>query len=235
MLNIRYLLIGYWYDGLQAAPYRPDMPTPGFLAQALDVGRYPWLHRVHQTKRGITIIENSAALPRAWTVQRLIPCQDTEEVISRLWDATTPFDPSREAYVMRGNVGPSQADLDKIMTGLTPGTARITERRYDRLRLEVSAPKGPTFLVVSEAMYPGWWARLDGQLTPIYTVNAVLRGIYIPQGTHQLYLRYLPSGFVLGLKIGLLFALVWFIWALYAVIATLRLRRTQRLRRKSCP
>ena len=225
MLNIRYLLIGYWYDGVQAAPYRQDMPTPGLLAEMLEPGRYPWLHRRHQTRRGITIFENSAALPRAWTVQRLIPCRDHDEVIARLWDEKAPFDPAREAYVMRGNVGASQAELDKIMTGLTPGTVRITERRDDRMRLEVSAPKGPTFLVISEAMYPGWWARLDGQLVPIYITDAVLRGIYIPQGTHQLYLRYLPSGFVLGLKISLLFALVWLIWVIYAVIASLRLRR----------
>jgi hypothetical protein len=33
--------------------------------------------------------------------------------------------------------------------------------------------------------YPGWQARIDGNLTPLYRANVALRGIVVPPGKHR--------------------------------------------------
>ena len=63
--------------------------------------------------------------------------------------------------------------------------------------------------MLSETWYPGWWARVNGLLAPIYRVNAVLRGIVVPQGRSEVYLRYLPTGFKQGAVLSLGFGLIW--------------------------
>lgn len=207
MLNVRYLMAGHWFDGRWPVANRPGLPTPPLLAQMLEPGRYPWLRPVHTTPRGVTILENSRALPRAWCVGRLIPTRSPDESIARIW-RDPAFDPAIKACVTWSDRRPFiGAPIE-----LTTATVRITRQRPDRLTLEVDAPRGPAFVVLSEAWYPGWWARLDGRLVPIHNVNAMLRGIEVPPGRHELYLRYLPEGLVRGIKISLAFAAAWAGW-----------------------
>jgi hypothetical protein len=214
LLGVRYLIVGHWgLVGDWPPPYRTDMAKPKFLSEIEQPGRYPWLLKRHVTKLGTTIFENMRALPLAWMVDRLTVCASPWDAIDRLWRKTEAgrpaFDPLKEALVVGPEIGPR---LDALRQGLKPGTARITGRKADRLWLKVSAPQGPSFLVLSEACAPGWWARLDGRLTPIYSANANLRGLFIPRGEHKLYLRYLPLGFTRGAKISLAFAILFAGW-----------------------
>ncbi|CAM1353274.1 YfhO family protein [Tenacibaculum insulae] len=50
------------------------------------------------------------------------------------------------------------------------------------------------FAVFSEIYYKdGWNAYIDGQKTPHYRVNYVLRGMEIPKGTHEIIFKYEPK------------------------------------------
>lgn len=207
MLNIRYLLVGHWFGGRDWIDYKPGLPQPPLLARMLEPRRYPWLRPVHTTPRGVTILENTRALPRAWSVSRLIPTRTPDEAAERIW-SDAAFDPAREAFVTWAD----GRDAERAPGELTTATVRITQHSADRLTLAVEAPRGPAFVVIGEAWYPGWWARLDGRLVPIHHADAMLRGIEVPPGRHELYLRYLPQGLVRGAKVSLVFALFWIGW-----------------------
>ena len=46
-------------------------------------------------------------------------------------------------------------------------------------------------LVLSEIYYkPGWRAYVNGEETPVYQTNHILRSIYLPSGEHQIEFRY---------------------------------------------
>ena len=53
-------------------------------------------------------------------------------------------------------------------------------------------------LVLSEAVFPGWIARLDGREVPIHEVNFGMRGVVIPAGSHELDFVYRPWSVYLG-------------------------------------
>lgn len=221
MLNVRYLPVGHWFNGWwPIPPYSPALPETEFMKTITTPGRFPWLERRHQTRRGVTIFENTAALPRAWSVSRLIPAASPQAIVQRLW-SDEPFDPAREAFFEADDRLAQAASREAFTTA----TVRVTRREADKLWLKVSASAGPAFVVLSEAWYPGWWARLDGQPIPIHRVNATLRGLRIPQGEHEIYLRFLPDGFIKGLAISLLFAAAWLAWVGWAMIQLRRRRR----------
>ena len=53
---------------------------------------------------------------------------------------------------------------------------------------------GQRLAVLSEIYYPyGWKATIDGKETTIYRVNYMLRAIILPEGEHQLVLRFEPD------------------------------------------
>jgi uncharacterized membrane protein YfhO len=43
---------------------------------------------------------------------------------------------------------------------------------------------------LSEIWDPGWEATIDGKETEVYRANAVLRGVIVTPGTHEIVLTY---------------------------------------------
>ncbi|MBK5208100.1 MAG: YfhO family protein [Flavobacteriaceae bacterium] len=61
------------------------------------------------------------------------------------------------------------------------------------------------FAVFSEIYYKdGWNAYIDGNLTPHYRVNYVLRGLEIPKGTHKIEFKFEPTVIKQGSSITLI-------------------------------
>ncbi len=58
------------------------------------------------------------------------------------------------------------------------------------------------FAVFSDIYYPyGWHAYIDGEETPIYKTNYLLRGIKIPAGDHKIVFEFHPEKFIKGDRI----------------------------------
>lgn len=74
-------------------------------------------------------------------------------------------------------------------------TATIQLLNYDVTRLSYqSKTEKEQFAVFSEIYYKdGWNAYVDGELTPYYRVNYVLRGMKIPSGKHNIEFKFEPK------------------------------------------
>lgn len=152
---------------------------------------YAPLNLVQENDEG-QIYRNPQVLPRAWLVHQVETIPDDTAQLDRL--ARADFDPAALAIVPEAipPLGrPSPADKVEPPT-YTPNTARV--------RASVGEP---ALLVLSDAYTDDWSVTVDGTPATLYRTNYVLRGVWLPQGTHELVFTYRPRSFVLGAGISL--------------------------------
>lgn len=127
---------------------------------------------------------NVAALGNAWFIDSIQWVNSPDEEIVALYD----FDPATTAIIdkeWKDKVGMEQvpasvaADNDGI---------RLVEYYPNSLKYEYTASqKRPA--VFSEVYYKTWKAYVDGEEVPLYRVNYILRGLTLPEGTHEVLLK----------------------------------------------
>lgn len=71
-------------------------------------------------------------------------------------------------------------------------------------RFAVPEGAGQRLLVFTERSEPGWQARFGGQTLPIVRVGGAVMGVLLGPGAGELELRYLPIGWRVGSRLGLL-------------------------------
>jgi hypothetical protein len=108
------------------------------------------------------------------------------------------FDPESEVVLE----GTPPAGVPPAGSGGTTGIA-LREQRPDRVLLFAQSAGGG-WLVLSDAYYPGWQARVDGSLTTIYPADAFLRAVWVPAGYHLIEFHYSPAVAQVGALISLL-------------------------------
>ena len=76
--------------------------------------------------------------------------------------------------------------------------------RYEpeRIVVNVSAPT-QGWLLLSDAWYPGWQARVDGKSTPVQRADVLFRAVAVPEGEHQVEWVFRPASFRLGVAVSL--------------------------------
>ena len=144
-----------------------------------------WWEAVYQ-KDNALVMRNRRALPRAWLVAEA-EAVDGEEALRRIrGESAHAFDPLRTALL---EVAP--AELPALAGGELPpeSAARIASYEPNRIVIETRATQ-PTMLVVSEIIYPGWEATIDGAAARIHPTNYLLRGVLMPAGEHRVEMRY---------------------------------------------
>ncbi len=90
-------------------------------------------------------------------------------------------------------------------------TVTLVSWRPEETRLTVQSAQ-PGYLVIGDLWYPGWTARVDGERTPILRAYTTLRAIQIPEGEHEVLMRYEPLSFRIGAGITLLALLALLAW-----------------------
>lgn len=83
-----------------------------------------------------------------------------------------------------------------VAVGRQPVTGNITphvEPGFSRVAATVDSPQ-PQLLVFRASWDPGWRATIDAQPVDIVRVNALLMGVSIPAGHHELVFSYWPRG-----------------------------------------
>lgn len=144
----------------------------------------------------VKIYENAAALPRAWIVHRtiLVAPGDLEAAKAQL--LKPDFSPASAAVVESDRL----LDLGHEAEATT--SAAVTLYSPEKVIVEATLSQ-EGLLVISDAMYPGWKAFVDGKETPIYYTNLFMRGVFLAPGKHQVEFIYRPDVLPLGLSITL--------------------------------
>jgi hypothetical protein len=131
--------------------------------------------------QGTIILQNNAALPRAFVVYRTVRTLSAAKAARSF--KRNKIDFSRQAIVEKG---PALKGTGR----LTP--ARITTYLPESVTLTLNA-KHRGLLVLSDAYFPGWHASLDGKEAPIYPANVAFRGVAVPPGRHTIRFDYRPD------------------------------------------
>lgn len=129
-----------------------------------------------------SVLHRPTAAGAAWFVDYTLLADTAEEELQRLGE----IDPTRVAVIRREDL--DKADrLEWIPSDtLRPfvGEIRLTEYRPNHLTYEYEASEDAVALF-SEIYYDkGWTARVDGEVTPAFRANYVLRGMQLPAGKH---------------------------------------------------
>jgi hypothetical protein len=138
------------------------------------------------------VFENPDALPRTWRVARAEPASDDPQAtFERL--VSPAFDP-RSEVLLEG--------IDSAQGEPSPDPSR------DRAELVVSDPERlvirsegatPGWVVVSDAWFPGWEARVDEAPTVVLRANGFGRAVAVPAGSSEVEFVYRPAGFRTGM------------------------------------
>jgi hypothetical protein len=144
------------------------------------------------------------AFPRAWAVHDLLRVSSVGE--GNIAVNRDPGSFRRKAHM----VDPPP----HVQACAAPDDVQLIEHGADRLSITAGmACDG--MVVLSDAFYPGWRARVDHRPAQIYEVNGAMRGVAVPAGNHTVTMRYRPLSVYLGAALTLLgilgaLALAWF-------------------------
>ena len=156
-----------------------------------------WIHQPYITRwrqDDVAVLENPAALPRAYYVPRLEVVPDARAVLARL--ASPTHEPRQVALV-------EEPPPDGFLGSEPPGQGTVSlVDRSERVTLDVTATQ-PGFVVLTDQYYPGWRATVDGVPTPILRANYAFRAVHVPPGRTVVEFRYRPRSVWLGAVISL--------------------------------
>jgi hypothetical protein len=83
------------------------------------------------------------------------------------------------------------------------GEVKILGYAPAEVRLEVAA-EGSGYVLLTDAMYPGWQATVDGQPAEIRRADCFFRAVAVSAGRHEVAFRYAPDSVRLGLWVSLI-------------------------------
>ncbi|MCB9201547.1 MAG: YfhO family protein [Flavobacteriales bacterium] len=130
------------------------------------------------------VAPNPDANGNAWFVSKLKFAKNANEEL----DLIDSLDSKKEVIIRNDNL-PSNTQYKSDTLAL------IKLEKYEPNHLTYKSQSlTKQFGVFSEIYYPyGWKAYIDGELTPHYRVNYVLRGMEIPKGIHKIEFVFNPK------------------------------------------
>jgi hypothetical protein len=126
------------------------------------------------------------ALGNAWFVKEIKKVSSPDEEIDSLGGK---FEPAYTAYVDASKFKVAADKFDNSASSI-----QLKEYKPNYLKY-TSQSSTNGFVVFSEIYYPiGWKATIDGKESELLRANYVLRGMYVPSGTHTIEMKFdLPS------------------------------------------
>jgi hypothetical protein len=144
------------------------------------------------SNNGSVVLQNQTVLPKAWLVPSAAVVADPRQRLGII-STDLRFNPARVALVE------TPPPLPLAPYGASTPTGAVTVKNYvaDRIELTAASP-GNAVLVLGEKYYKGWRATVDGKAVEIYPVDHILRGIYLPAGSHNVEFFFDPLPFKVG-------------------------------------
>jgi len=128
---------------------------------------------------------NTNALPRAWLVYRTVSVATLEEAYDQVF--APDFQPAQVATVKNGPAleGQGEGWIEVLAYGPNRAAFKVTN-------------SAATLLVLSDLLYPGWVARVDGERAPLYATNGIFRGVALAPGEHVVDMHFRPTSLRIG-------------------------------------
>jgi hypothetical protein len=138
----------------------------------------------------LNIYSNSGVRPRAWAVHRLAGVSADSEFAASL--NFSGFDMAQMATLQ----GPAPV----LETCPGDDDVRLVSRTW--FHSAIDATLGCRGMVIlSDHVYPGWYASIDGQSVPIFAAYGALRGVVAGGGKHRIEFHFRPWSFIFGLAL----------------------------------
>lgn len=167
----------------------------------------PELKLIYDKK--VRIYEIPSVLPRAYFVTHWINAPNQDEAVKLFLDPQ--FDPRKYA-ITENYSGPAP------ISSLNENNAKISLQEYSPTKVLVNCEtQTPGLFILADYNYPGWKAKLDGQVTRIYQANFLFRGIYLTPGSHTIEFEYHPVTYEIGYTIAGITLLAIFLGILIAI------------------
>lgn len=142
--------------------------------------------------------------PRAWLVGETIAVSDPQAQLEAIKERE--FDPDRVAVV---------DGVPLAARGVqSPGTARVVSEDNLEVTVQTDSERDAA-LILADAWYPGWQARVDGRPAPVMRANYCARAVAVPAGSHQVVFRFVPVPWrrgLMGLALGVVLLAALLFW-----------------------
>ena len=140
--------------------------------------------------------ERAASVPRARWVPAAQPVADADAALAGL--RATGDDHRATAFIEAPPAQVAAVSGGAAAAGSAAEAAvQWQQDSPTRIVLRVDAPAAG-WLVLADAFYPGWEARVDGQPTPIYPADGLFRAVAVPPGPHEVTFDFRPRSLRLG-------------------------------------
>ena len=179
LVNLKYFVV----------PYRELSTRDEILA------KYPFLSEYQQVydKYHVAIFKNNDALPRAYMVYGYEVIEDKDKIFKRLKEDS--FDIRRSVILENDIKEGMDSDLNTDLED--KGNVEIIEYTYNKIKIRTQSAKDG-ILILGDAYFPGWKARIGDKKIDIFSANYIVRGVFVPAGKHIIEFYYLPRSWVLG-------------------------------------
>ncbi len=140
------------------------------------------------------VVENRTVMPKAWLVPSVLNVAPQPQQALGIMQSPQ-FDPRQLGLVE------SPPPLQLAQPGAVPaaGVGSVQVRRYEGELIDIAATNtANALLVLGEKYFNGWRATVDGKPADIQRVDYVLRGIYLPPGSHEVRFIFDPLPFKVG-------------------------------------
>jgi hypothetical protein len=149
-------------------------------------------HSVFGSSNQFALFEYGAALPRAklysqWeaVTNSATVANSDPIVLQRLGDPA--FDPAQLVLVSDPVLPPpANASTNQLQERVA-----ITHYEPKRVALKTEAA-APRVLLLNDRYDPDWTVSVNGEPKPLLRCNYIMRGVYLPAGTHTVEFRYDP-------------------------------------------
>src|SRR3989344_1678600 len=138
-------------------------------------------------KDNFIVFENKNAYERAFLVDRFILRTNKQSYTQEIYDENIDL---KNTVVVSENLPFTENN--------SSGKAQILSYLPNKVEIETES-KGSKILVLSDAYYPGWKAKVNGVHTKIYRVDYAFRGLLVPSGNNRVVFYYFPASFYIGI------------------------------------
>jgi len=194
-----------WFDWtatrLYIVPAKPHSESLAVLRRSKQRGEATVWRRTPR----LMVYERPTAFPRAWIVPEARFAADEDEALAIL--GSEGFS-ARRTVVLEDEHG-TLGTLPNATPGEGGPAAQIAFLRDDseHIELRVSAPNGG-WLVLADAWYPGWEARIDGVPAPIQRANSLFRAVPVAAGDSVVTFDFRPASLRRGATLSAISAAV---------------------------